>query len=54
MLRYIKADGTWIDTLMELKLHKKVYMVIDNRVICINLDGSEVDLGKLQEEKDCD
>lgn len=50
MLRHIKVNNTWIDTLEALK-QGKTYAVIDNNVIVIHTDHDEY-IGRLQEEKD--
>lgn len=50
MLRYIKVNGQWIDTLEALKTGK-AYTVIDGNVIVIHTDHDEY-VGKLQEERD--
>ena len=50
MLRYIKTNDTWIDTLEALK-QGVTYMVIDGNVIAVHTDHDTY-IGKLQEEKD--
>lgn len=50
MLRYIKTNGQWIDTLEALK-QGKAYSVIDGNVIVIHTDRDEY-VGKLEEERD--
>lgn len=52
MLRYIKVNNQWIDTLEALKTERLVYMVIDSNVITIADDGTELYVGKLQGERD--
>lgn len=52
MLRYIKVNNQWIDTLEALKTERLVYMVIDGSVITIADDGTELYVGKLQGERD--
>lgn len=52
MLRYIKVNNQWIDTLEALKTERLVYMVIDGSVITIADDGTESYIGKLQGERD--
>lgn len=49
MLRYIKVNNKWIDTLVEQRDNHITYLVIEGKVI--NVDTDEI-LGKLQEEKD--
>lgn len=50
MLRYIKVNDKWIDTLEALK-SGKTYAVIDGNVIVIHTDRDEY-VGRLQEERD--
>lgn len=50
MLRYIKVNGQWIDTLEALKTGI-TYLVIDGDVIIIYTDRDEY-VGKLQGERD--
>lgn len=48
MLRYIKVNNKWIDTLVELRDNHICYMVIDGIV----LTDTDEYIGVLQEEKD--
>lgn len=50
MLRHIKVNDKWIDTLEALK-NGDAYTVIDGNVIVIHTDHDEY-VGKLQEERD--
>lgn len=52
MLRYIKVNDQWIDTLEALKTERLVYMVIDSNVITIDDKNNEVYIGRLQGERD--
>ena len=52
MLRHIRVNNQWIDTLKELKENHKTYIVIDGSVICIHSDNTESYIGTLQEERD--
>jgi len=52
MLRYIKVNDQWLDTLIEQKEKHRVFMVIDNKVYCLNEDNSECEIGCLEDEKD--
>ena len=51
MLRYIRANGQWIDTL-EAQKQGVTYMVIDGNVITMDKQGNETYIGKLQGERD--
>jgi len=52
MLRYIKVNDSWIDTLRE-QLEKDIsYIVIDNYVYMIDKDGNEDCIGEFQGEED--
>lgn len=49
MLRYVKADGKWIDTMSELRDHGIVIMCIDGMVI--NALTDEI-IGKMEDDSD--
>lgn len=51
MLRYIRVNGQWIDTLQAQK-QGVTYMVIDGNVITMDSKGNETYIGWLQEERD--
>ena len=52
MLRYIKVNDNWIDTLKEQLENNKTYMLIDNYVYVVYEDGSEDCEGELEDECD--
>ena len=52
MLRYIRCNNKWIDTLTEQRDSGITYIVIDGMVIAIDAVGNETALGVLQGEKD--
>lgn len=52
MLRYVKVNNTWIDTLAEQRDNHITYMIIDSLVISIDALGNETVVGKPQEESD--
>ena len=51
MLRYVKVNNDWVDTL-KAQQEGKTYMVIDGFVIVIDKYGNEIYLGNLQGERD--
>lgn len=51
MLRYIKVNNQWIDTL-EAQKAGITYMVIDGNVTTMDNYGVETYLGRLQGERD--
>lgn len=54
MLRYIKVNGNWIDTLLEQLEKHHMYIIIDEYVSVIDEEGNEDLIGKLEEESDYD
>ena len=52
MMRYIKVNNRWIDTLSEQRDFHVIYMVIDNKVHAIIDNGDETITGLLQDESD--
>ena len=54
MLRYIKVNDAWLDTLRELRDNHIVYLVIDGYVTAIYEDGTEDVIGVYQGESDGD
>ena len=52
MLRYIRCNNKWIDTLAELRDNHDTYIIIDGLVIRIDISGIETVLGKLEGESD--
>lgn len=54
MLRYIKVNGSWIDTLLEQLEKHRMYIIIDEYVSIIDEEGNEDLIGKLEEESDYD
>lgn len=52
MLRYIKVNDNWIDTLKEQLENNKTYMLIDKYVYVIYEDGTEDCEGELEDERD--
>lgn len=52
MLRYVKVNGEWIDSLSELKHNHLTYIVIDGKVHCIYDDNGESVIGLLEDESD--
>lgn len=53
MLRYIKVNNQWIDTLMDLANWGRAYYIIDGIVYYYwDEDGKEYKVGELQEERD--
>ena len=51
MLRYIRVNNNWVDTL-EAQKQGITYMVIDGSVITMDSQGNETYLGHLQGERD--
>lgn len=51
MLRYIRVNNEWIDTL-EFQKQGITYMVIDGSVIKMDNQGNEEYVGRLQGERD--
>ena len=52
MLRYIRCNNKWIDTLAEQRDAGITYIVIDGMVIAIDAVGNEDYIGKLEGESD--
>ena len=53
MLRYIKVNGEWIDTLIEQKEYGRYYMIVDSTVWYYSDEyGVDYQVGKLEDEKD--
>ena len=52
MLRYIRCNNKWIDTLAEQKDSGIIYIVVNGMVITIDSVGNEDYIGKLQGESD--
>lgn len=50
MLRYIRCNNKWIDTLAEQRDAGITYIVIDCMIIAIDAVGNEDCIGKLEEE----
>ena len=51
MLRYIRVNNEWVDTL-EAQKQGQTYMVIDGEVLVVDKYNQETYVGKLQGEKD--
>ena len=51
MLRFIRVNNTWVDTL-EAQKRGLTYLVIDGNVITIDNYNNEEYIGKLQGERD--
>lgn len=52
MLRYIKVNGDWVDTLREQVENHKTYIIIDEYVYVIYDDGTEDCVGRFEGETD--
>ena len=52
MLRYIKTNDIWIDTLSAQRDFGITYIVIDGKVISISKDNEETVVGEFQDEKE--
>lgn len=52
MLRYIKVNDMWIDTLREQLEKHTTYIIIDSYVYMIDEEGNEDCIGEIQEESD--
>lgn len=52
MLRFIKVNGNWIDTLVEQREKHHTYIVIDEYVLLIDEEGNEDLIGQLEDESD--
>ena len=51
MLRYIKVNNKWIDTLKAQK-EGLTYLYIEGAIIVVDEDGIETEIGQLQGESD--
>lgn len=53
MKRYIKVNGSWIDTLLEQKEGGRYYFIIEGKVSYYSDEsGVDTELGELEGEKD--
>ncbi len=51
MLRYIKVNDIWVDTLAAQRDLHLVYMIIEGKVITIDDDCNETYIGEIQDER---